>query len=310
MSDDTRRVEYLTPSDEVVHHFCRVLFQRRTEYQQLEIVESRTHGKVLLLDGTWQSCTADEFVYHEALVHPAMIRHGRPRSVFILGGGEGATAREVLRWRSVKRVLMVDIDGEVVQACREHLPEMHGGAFDDPRLQLEVGDALELLERSSEQFDVVISDLSDPLEEGPSLRLFTREYFERARRVVAPGGIFVVQAGSIAPAELRVHARLHCTVATCFDAVRTHQAFVPSFGTPWGFIVATHARSEPSDAATRSPEHIDHVLAYQVAGDCRWATGATIAASGTLPPYVLRALRDPSLCPYTLDDPPRYGSSA
>jgi spermidine synthase len=108
--------EYITPWDIYVHGVNRILAYQKTAYQEMYIVESGAYGKALVLDGKWQSCTGDEFLYHEALVHPGMIAHHSPQKILILGGGEGATIREVLRWQSVTRVMMVDIDGEVVEA--------------------------------------------------------------------------------------------------------------------------------------------------------------------------------------------------
>ena len=302
-NDELQLVEYLTPSDRIEHSFERVLVDRHTAFQHLQICESATQGKVLLLDGTWQSCTRDEFIYHEALVHPAMLACAQPRSVLILGGGEGATAREVLRWSSVQRVVMVDIDAEVVEACREHLPEMHGGAFDDPRLQLRVTDALELLNSTDERWDVVISDLSDPLEEGPSFQLFTQEYFSKARRVLAPGGAFVVQAGTVGPAEVDKHARLHATVAACWEHTESYQAFVPSFGTPWSFILAAR-----NALASPNPTIVDRRIERSTTGRFGWLSGDSLLASRLLPPYLRRAIDDPRVQPYTLADPPKFGT--
>ena len=136
------------------------------------------------------------------------VNHGAPRTVLVLGGGEGATVREVLKWKTVERVVMVDIDGEVVEACKRYLPEMHQGAFDDPRTELVIGDALAYLDRADQTWDIIISDLSDPIEEGPSFRLFTKEYFAQCRRALKPDGYFVVQAGSLAPPEMGLHVRL------------------------------------------------------------------------------------------------------
>ena len=123
--------EHITPWDIYSHGIIDVLTHKKTAYQEMYIVETGVYGKALVLDGKWQSCTGDEFLYHEPLVHPAMIFHGGPRKVLILGGGEGATAREVLRWKSVEKVVMIDIDGEVVEACKQYLPEMHQNVFDD-----------------------------------------------------------------------------------------------------------------------------------------------------------------------------------
>ena len=193
--------EYITPWDIYAHGITEVLAHGKTAFQEMYIVRTGAYGKALVLDGKWQSCTGDEFLYHEPLVHPVMLLAGSPKRVLILGGGEGATAREVLRWKTVEHTTMIDIDGEVVEACKKHLPEMHQGCFDDPRLEVVIGDALDFLDNTSATWDVIISDLSDPIEEGPSFKLFTKEYFEKTKAVLSQGGAFVVQAGPVGPGE-------------------------------------------------------------------------------------------------------------
>ena len=294
--------EYLTPSHRIMHAIVGVLAIAKTEFQSMQIVQSADFGKALLLDGTWQSATVDEFIYHESLVHPAMLAHGAPKKVLILGGGEGATSREVLRWSTVERVVMVDIDGEVVEACRKHLPEMHQGAFDDPRHELVIGDALAYLDRTDEQWDVVISDLSDPVENGPAYQLFTRGYFERARKVMAPGGVFAVQAGPVSPADMTIHVRLVNTVASVWDAALSYQASVPSFGTQWGFILAS------DKALSRKPDEAaaDAALEQHVRGALNYLDGAMLRAQRQTPPF-LRAAIEAETRVYTTDDPPKFG---
>ncbi len=124
--------EYITPWDIYSHGVSRILAYKKTAFQEMYIVESGAYGKALVLDGKWQSCTGDEFIYHEALVQPAMIAHQEPKTALILGGGEGATTRELLRWKTIEKVMMIDIDGDVVAACKEHLPEMHQGRRTTP----------------------------------------------------------------------------------------------------------------------------------------------------------------------------------
>ena len=144
----------------------QVLYSGETAYQRVEILESELFGRSLVLDGKTQSTERDEHLYHEALVHPAMLLHLGPRTVFIGGGGEGGTLREVLAHRSVERVVMLDLDREVVDLCRRYLPQHHQGSFNDPRVELCHQDAREYLANSDERFDVMIMDLVDPLEGG------------------------------------------------------------------------------------------------------------------------------------------------
>ena len=120
-------VEFNTPHDALYHRIESVIVNKRTPYQQLLIVQTGSYGKALILDGRWQASTADEFLYHEAIAHPACVLHGKPQRVLILGGGEGAALREILKWKSIRHVTLVDIDREVVDTCRRHLPELHRG---------------------------------------------------------------------------------------------------------------------------------------------------------------------------------------
>ena len=293
--------EYITPWDIYAHGVTRVLAYRRTSFQEMYIVETGAYGKALVLDGKWQSCTGDEFLYHEPLVHPAMLLHGRPGRVLILGGGEGATAREVLRWKTVRRAVMIDIDREVVEACREHLPEMHQNVFDDPRLELVIDDALDYLDDTTRTWDVVVSDLSDPIEEGPSFKLFTREYFEKAKGVLAPDGVFVLQAGPVAPAELRLHARLVRTMKAVFDQVESYVTFVPSYAAPWGFALGA---AHPIDTRP-DPDQIDRELADKTTGGLRMFDGTTLLGMYQLPAHLRRAVAEETHV-YTLQEPPRF----
>ncbi len=293
--------DYGSPYEAYHYAVSDVLAWKKTEYQTMGVVQSPLFGKALILDGKWQSCTADEFLYHEPLVHPAMIFHGGPESVAILGGGEGATAREVLRWKTVERVVMIDIDGQVVDACRQHLAEMHRGAFDDPRLDVIIGDAVDWLGQTDERFDVLISDLSEPVEEGPSFRLFTREYFAKAKRILAPRGIFVLQAGSVSPVDIIPHARLIRTVGSVFEHVRPFASAIPSFAQPWGFAVASS--TVPLDPLP-APDAIDAAIAGSVTGALEMLDGEAFQGVFMLSAHIRRAIEREHMV-YTIDDPPK-----
>ncbi|HHH9504059.1 TPA: hypothetical protein ACP32P_004930 [Pseudomonas aeruginosa] len=129
-------IEDSDPFDQYVYRLRRVLYQGRTRWQNVLIADTYNYDRVLMLDGAIQSAESDESLYHELLVQPAMLAHDEPRDVLIIGGGEGATLREVLSHASVRRAVMVDLDRELVELCREHLFQWHQGAFDDPRSEL------------------------------------------------------------------------------------------------------------------------------------------------------------------------------
>jgi len=297
--------ESISPWDVYHHGITRVLFWKRTAYQEASIVETGLYGKALVLDGKWQSCTGDEFLYHEPLVHPACVRHGSPRTALILGGGEGATARELLRWNTIDRVTMVDIDGEVVDACRQHLPEMHDGAFDDPRTDLVIGDALDYIANTSNTphggWDVIISDLSDPIVDGPSYQLFTREFYESLKSLLSQRGQLVVQAGSLAPGEARLHAGLSRTLRSVFAHASSYSSCVPTYAAPWSFILG---HDEPWDRMP-DPARTDETLAQNTTGGFRVFDGRVMLGMLQIPLFV-RHLLDREQTVFTRDNPPRF----
>lgn len=293
--------EYITPWDIYVHGVTKVLAYKKTAYQEMYIVETGAYGKALVLDGKWQSCTVDEFIYHESLVHPAMIFHGSPRQALVLGGGEGATIREILRWKTIEQVMMVDIDGEVVEACHHHLPEMHKHAFDDPRTELVIGDALEVLDTTDQKWDIVISDLSDPIEEGPSFKLFTKEYFEKIQGVLAPGGYFVLQAGPVAPPLLSTHARLVHTLKAVFPHVHSYTSYTPTYGEPWGLTISS-AEEIPTQVEVAS---IDKLLQEKTTGGFRLLDGTALLGMLNTPLYIRHAIAQAKQI-FTMEEPPKF----
>jgi spermidine synthase len=216
-----------------------VVHAGRTAFQNVLIADTYNFGRVLVLDGGIQSSQFDERLYHEMLVQPAMLRHPAPHDVLIIGGGEGATLREVLVHRSVRSATMVDLDREVVELCREHLPRWHRGAFDDPRVRMFFDDGRKFVAESSESYDVVIIDVVDMLDDGPAQSLYTRQFYELLRRRLRPGGLVVVQALEFSFLDDKPHAAVARTLRTVFRDVHSYRVHVPSFLSCWGFLVAS-----------------------------------------------------------------------
>jgi len=222
-----------------LHSIEEVLYTGQTKFQSVEIIRSGAFGKCLVLDGKIQSSEVDEFIYHEALVQPSMITHPSPETVFIAGGGEGATVREVLSHNTVKRAVMVDIDEEVIAICKKYLPDHSQGTFEDQRTELHHADARDYLAKCGETFDIIIIDLPDPIEEGPAYLLYTQEFYQLVRDRLTGNGIISVQAGSAALTELLNFSAVNNTLKSVFPIVCPYQVDVPSFGGPWGFCLAS-----------------------------------------------------------------------
>ena len=271
-----------------------VLTSRRTPFQKLDIVDTMSYGRALFLDDKIQSAELDEFIYHEALVHPALVLHPEPRSVLVIGGGEGATLREALRHRTVERALMVDIDEQAVQACREFLGAWHQGAFDDPRVQLVHADARDYLERHDERFDSIIVDVTDPLAGGPSYRIFTQEFYQLAADRLSEHGTLAVQAESVDLGMLDTHLSIVATLRVVFPHAAAYQAHVPSFGETWGFTVAAKTR----DPRLLRPHEVDATLAARGCPSLskeqglRFYDGETHTRLFALPRYTRRMLAE------------------
>ena len=244
-------------------------------------------GRLEDFDGRIQSSQADEFIYHEALVHPGMLTtDAAPRSALVIGGGEGATLREILRYPSVTRAVMVDIDGEVVELCKKHLEEMHRGAFDDKRTELRTEDARAYLDKTTEHFDFVSVDLVEPLEEGPACMLFTKEFYALIGERLTPGGTMTVQAGMTKINALSFFTAIHRTLRDVFPVVAGYQTFVSCFGTPWGFIVAT----KKIDPRRQDSQTIDKLIAERVGGTLTYWDGLTHQHAFALPKFLRQAL--------------------
>jgi len=216
----------------------RLYVVKKTKYQEVVIADLEDFGKSLVLDGYIQSSLVDEYIYHESLVHPAMVVHPNPRNVLIIGGGEGATLREVLKHRCVERVTMVDIDGEVVELSKRYLPEMHKGAFDDPRAKVVIGDGREYLMNTKEEFDVIILDLTDPYSSDIAKQLYTREFYEKVFEKLRDPGVMVTQAGNSFFFE-DVYESIVKAIKDVFPKVLEYHSWIPSFGYSCNFVMAT-----------------------------------------------------------------------
>lgn len=171
----------------------KTLFSRKSPYQQIDVVKTCGHGAMLLNDGIIMLSERDEFVYHEMIAHVPLFVHPVAKSVLVIGGGDGGTVREVLKHREIERVVMVEIDKVVVEACRKFMPSV-SSAMDDPRLELIIDDGIKYIAETIERFDVVIVDSSDPT--GPAVGLFNEAFYKGVAGILTSRGIMITQAES------------------------------------------------------------------------------------------------------------------
>ncbi|MBP3400594.1 MAG: polyamine aminopropyltransferase [Selenomonadales bacterium] len=171
------------------------LFAGKSEFQDVAVVDSYQFGRMLVLDGVFQTSIFEEYVYHEMIAHVPLFIHPNPKQVLVIGGGDGGTVREVVRHDTVEKVEMVEIDGMVVEACKKYLPEISVALNEpNPKLDLKIGDGIQHMADATNEYDVIIVDCSDPI--GPGEGLFTPEFYKNVYKALKEDGLFVQQTES------------------------------------------------------------------------------------------------------------------
>ena len=262
----------------------KLYFESRTEHQHLMIFHNARLGRVMTLDGVVQTTEADEFIYHEMMAHVPLLAHGKAQRVLIIGGGDGGMLREVLR-HDIERVTQVEIDHTVIDMAREHLPNHSAGAFDDPRLDLVIGDGLDFVRDTEDLFDVIITDSTDPI--GPGEALFTEDFYAAAGDCLTLGGILVTQNGVpfMQPDELKTTAR---RMGPHFADTGFYCAPVPTY---YGGFMAFGWASDNQELRETSLGELQR--RYHHAGiKTRYYSPAIHQAAFALPQYMLDCLAE------------------
>ncbi len=290
--------ERLTPDFGFYLRESQLLAQTQSPWQHIEVFENALFGRVMRIDGCFMTSERDEFFYHEPMVHLPAIAHAGPRSALVVGGGDGGAAEELLKHPGMERVVLAELDADVVRLAREWLGHIHRGAFDDPRLTLRLGDARALLEPGSERFDQIVLDLTDPF--GPALDLYTVEFYQACRRALNPGGVLSLHLGS--PIHLPGSmARIAASLRAAFPIVRPYLQYVPLYGTLWCMAMA----SDSTDPALLDPAEVDARIAARGLPDLQLYNGATHQALLAQPNFVRTLLAQPAQPIYrggTLDE--------
>lgn len=185
--------ETLYPDWKQTFSVDQIIFQEKTDFWDLSIFENKLFGRVLALDGIIQLTENDEYAYHEMMVHVPLLTHPNPKSVLIVGGGDGGILRETLKHKNLETIIQVEIDETVINLAKKYFAGVSDGAFDNPRARVAIQDAAKFVKETEERFDCIIVDSNDP--EGPAKVLFTEEFYGNCKKVLNPGGILVNQNG-------------------------------------------------------------------------------------------------------------------
>lgn len=264
----------------------RELARVRSEYQDIQVIETASHGRMLVLDGAVQITEADEFVYQEMLAHVPLLAHGAARRVLIIGAGDGGVLRRILQHRTVEQAVMVEIDGEVIRLSREYLPGIGGDAWTDPRAQVIVEDGIaHVADAAPGSYDVIIVDSTDPAGVGEAL--FTEAFYANCARALSPAGLVVNQSGVpfMQPEELRVTSLRR---AQAFRFVSAYVAAVPTY--VGGLMTLGIAGKVPGLDRIDSEEIRGRAGKAGILGRTRYWTPDIHAAAFNLPPYIAELL--------------------
>lgn len=203
------------------------LYTEQSEFQRIDIFDSEEFGRVLALDGYVMLTEKDEFMYHEMIVHVPMCVHPNPRKILVIGGGDGGTVRELVKYSSVESVDLVEIDEDVVTACKEYLPQT-AGMLEDPRVNTHFEDGLKFIRHHENEYDLIIVDSTDPF--GPGEGLFTREFYGNCYKALTDDGIMVNQHESPFYAnDAYAMQRAHKQIVNSFPIARVYQAHIPTY---------------------------------------------------------------------------------
>jgi len=212
----------------------KYLYSGNSPYQKIDIFESEDYGKVLVLDGLVMTTERDEFIYHEMLTHPAIRIHPNPQSILIIGGGDGGTAREALRYSEIKQAVLVEIDEMVVELSKKYLGEI-SSAYNDPRLEVVIQDGIEFVKNCNERFDIIFLDTSDPV--GPAEALYRKDFYQSLKKCLKKNGIISAQTESPWVQKETVK-KLYREIKDIFNDKIIYLAHIPTYpGGIWSFML-------------------------------------------------------------------------
>jgi len=271
--------EYMTDDWGMFVRSAGTLARFRSEYQDVEVHDSVPFGTLFRLDGHFMTSERDEFFYHENMIHVPALAHPGPERALIVGGGDGGSAEELLKYPSMRSVTIAEIDKTVIDISREHLQAVHRGALDDPRVTIRIGDGFRFVMDTRDAFDLIVLDLTDP--GGPSTALYTPEFYAACAARLGPQGAMTMHVGSPVAHPERVRATL-AELRRSFAVVTPYLTAVPLYGGTWMMACC----SASLDPRALQASDVDLRIAQRGVGDLQFINGDTYRAVLALPNYV------------------------
>jgi spermidine synthase len=276
--------EYLTDEWGFFIRSRRAYEKFRSPFQTVEVHDTEPFGKLFRLDGHFMTSEKDEFFYHENLVHLAATTHPQPERALIIGGGDGGSAEELLKYPSMKSVTLVEIDLAVVDIARKYLQSVHRGQFDDPRLSLRIEDGFNFVRTTQETWDLIVLDLTDP--GGPATQLYTPDFYAACNARLAPVGALTLHLASPVAHPQRIREGL-AALRAAFPLVTPYLTSVPLYGGLWMMAVC----SSTLDPRQLTSMEVDRRLTRRGVGDLQYYNGDMHRAALALPNFVRDLVR-------------------
>jgi len=278
--------EYLTNEWAFFVRSAREFEKFRSPYQLVEVHDSVPFGKLFRLDGHFMTSERDEFFYHENLVHPAALAHPKPERALIVGGGDGGSAEELLKYPTMRSVTLVEIDLAVVDISRKYLQDVHKGSLDDPRVDVRIEDGFEFVRNGTQQYDLIVLDLTDP--GGPSTQLYTPDFYRSCAARLLPMGAMTLHIASPVAHPHRIREGL-AALRSAFPVVTPYLTSIPLYGGMW-MMACCSAQLDPHYL---TPLEADRRIAQRGIGDLQYFNGDVHRASLAMPNFVRALVEEP-----------------
>ncbi len=273
-----------TPAAGITLKCKRTLFSTTTRYQRIDVLETEEYGRMLLLDGMVMTTERDEFIYHEMLVHPAMHLHERAEEVLVIGGGDGGAVRELLRYPFVKKVLLCEIDRQVVETSKRFFPDISCG-LGDKRVEIVFEDGSKILKDTERKFDIIIVDSTDPI--GAAKGLFTETFYSACKRALKARGLLCAQSESPIYHLPTMSEMKEAILSAGFFFARFYTGPIPTYpGGFWSWVVA-------GDGAFEIEKMKRRLLAEKEYAELKYFNAELGMASFSLPNFLERAVGKP-----------------
>lgn len=276
------QLPYSLPDIQISTRYFDILYDKKSSGmfgQHVQVFDTPFYGRMLALDAIIQVAEKDEFIYHEMMVTLPAIKHGNPKSVLIIGGGDGGAVKQALRIKSVNRVVLVEIERMVIDVCEEFIPSIANGSLQDKRVEVIVADGMKYAKETKDKFDIVALDLTDPLPDGPAAGLYKEPFYRDIKNLLNPGGVVSTHCSSlvIQPEEAK---EMIPRLKKVFPEVKLHTAVIPTYQlTSFGFLIV-----RPQQVALKAKD-IDSGFA-NISGSNKYLTREMYEASQVIPPYI------------------------